>query len=61
MFPESRYQPFIGEQVMELYSQNQEIFPEWASTSGIDFWQPDELFIEWITFLYGIWETVEYL
>jgi hypothetical protein len=55
------YQPYNGEQVMQLNQQNQEVFPEWASTSGIEFWQPDELFIEWITFLYGIWETVEYL
>jgi len=46
---------------MELYSQSQDPFPEWTSTSGIEFWEPDQLFIEWITFLYGIWETIEYL
>ena len=46
---------------MELSQQNQDPFPDWASTSGIAFWQPDDLYIEWITFLYGIWETVEYL
>jgi hypothetical protein len=55
------YQSYIGEFVMELNEQNQVVIPDWASTSGIEFWQPDELFIEWITFLYGIWETVEYL
>jgi hypothetical protein len=53
--------PDIGENEMELSQQNQEGFPEWTATSEITFWQPDELFIEWMTFLYGIWETVEYL
>lgn len=46
--------------MMQL-NQEQDVFPDWMSTSGISFWQPDQLYIEWITFLYGIWESVEYL
>jgi hypothetical protein len=36
-------------------------FPEWSSSSGMGFWEPDPLYIEWITFLYTIWEKVDYL
>jgi hypothetical protein len=46
---------------MEINQQTQEVFPDWTSTSGIEFWQPDVLYIEWLVFLYGIWEKVEYL
>jgi len=49
----------IGEHIMEL--KQDEVFPEWMSTSGIDFWEPDKLYIEWLIFLYGIWESVDYL
>jgi hypothetical protein len=37
------------------------VFPSWSSSSGIKFWEPDNLFIEWITFLYSIWQKVDYL
>lgn len=46
---------------MQLSQQNQDVFPDWSSSSEISFWQPDELYIEWITFLYSIWEKVDYL
>ncbi|MFW9962911.1 MAG: hypothetical protein ACFFCX_05080 [Candidatus Sifarchaeia archaeon] len=45
---------------MEL-KQDEEVFPDWISTSGIDFWEPDKLYVEWLMFLYGIWESVNYL
>ena len=61
MYQESVTSTVCGEQLMELSQQNQAVFPDWTSTSSIEFWEPDQLFIEWITFLYGIWETVEYL
>jgi hypothetical protein len=35
--------------------------PDWLSSSGMGFWEPDKLYAEWITFLYTIWEKVEYL
>ena len=35
--------------------------PEWTSNSMLDIWEPDKLYIEWLTFLYGIWKSVEYL
>jgi hypothetical protein len=35
--------------------------PDWLSSSGLGFWEPDKLYIEWITFLYAIWEKVDYL
>ncbi|MFW9963415.1 MAG: hypothetical protein ACFFCX_07620 [Candidatus Sifarchaeia archaeon] len=44
---------------MEL--KQDEVFPDWMSTSGIDFWEPDTLYIEWLMFLYGIWDSVDYL
>jgi hypothetical protein len=35
--------------------------PEWMSSSGLGFWEPDLLYVEWMTFLYTIWDKVEYL
>jgi len=61
LYQESDVSTVCGEQEMELSQQNQGPYPDWATTSGIDFWAPDQLFIEWMTFLYGIWDTVEYL
>ncbi|MFW9770331.1 MAG: hypothetical protein ACFFEM_16050 [Candidatus Thorarchaeota archaeon] len=42
-------------------SQQDQIFPDWTTSSGIDFWEPDELYMEWLRFLDGMWERVEYL
>ncbi|MHA1943723.1 MAG: hypothetical protein ACW96M_04940 [Candidatus Thorarchaeota archaeon] len=42
-------------------NQQEQVFPDWMSNTGIDFWQPDELYMEWLIFLFGIWEKVEYL
>ncbi|MGY5864464.1 MAG: hypothetical protein RTV41_07650 [Candidatus Thorarchaeota archaeon] len=42
-------------------NQQEQIFPDWSSNSGIEFWEPDDLYMEWLVFLYGIWEKVEYL
>ena len=39
----------------------QDLYPEWTSTSGLDIWEPDTLYIEWLTFLYSIWQKVDYL
>jgi len=36
-------------------------FPDWTSDTQIDFWEPDELYVEWLIFLDGIWRKVEYL
>jgi len=46
-----------------LMNQNDEPspFPDWTSNSGLGFWEPDRLYIEWITFLYTIWAKVDYL
>ncbi|MBN2231015.1 MAG: hypothetical protein JW779_15625 [Candidatus Thorarchaeota archaeon] len=47
-----------------LTHQNEEIpetFPPYVSNAGLDFWEPDQLYIEWIAFLYAIWEKVDYL
>lgn len=46
---------------MQMDEENQSIFPDWATASGIEFWHPDELYMEWQMFLYGIWENVQYL
>ena len=46
---------------MQMDEENQNVFPDWTATSGIEFWHPDELYMEWQTFLYGIWENVQYL
>ncbi|MHA1928675.1 MAG: hypothetical protein ACTSV2_08885 [Candidatus Thorarchaeota archaeon] len=46
---------------MMIQNDRQDIYPEWTSTSGIEFWEPDRLYIEWLTFLYTIWQKVEYL
>jgi len=40
---------------------NQKVLPEWTANSGLEIWQPDNLYIEWLTFLYTIWQKVEYL
>ncbi|MFX1482490.1 MAG: hypothetical protein ACFFCP_04790 [Promethearchaeota archaeon] len=42
-------------------NQDDKVFPDWSTNSGIDFWKPDDLYMEWIQFLFGIWEKVEYL
>ena len=34
---------------------------ERKSTSGLGLLQDDKLFVEWLTFLYGIWENIEYI
>ena len=39
----------------------QELLPEYLKTSGIDLWEPDELYAEWLGFLQGIWKRVDYL
>jgi len=46
-----------------LTNQNDEPspYPDWMSSSGLGFWEPDRLYIEWISFLYTIWEKVDYL
>ncbi|MDH4213436.1 MAG: hypothetical protein ACFFCT_11485 [Candidatus Odinarchaeota archaeon] len=46
-----------------LGNQNEEPnpYPDWTSSSELKFWEPDRLYIEWITFLYAIWEKVDYL
>ena len=36
-------------------------FPDWLSSPGLGFWEPDRLYVEWISFLYAIWERVDYL
>jgi hypothetical protein len=42
-------------------NQEDQIVPEWTTDSGIDFWEPEELYMEWLGFLYRIWQSVEYL
>ena len=39
----------------------QELLPEYLTTSGIDLWEPDVLYAEWLGFLDGIWKRVDYL
>jgi len=39
----------------------QEVFPQWSANSGLDLWRPDDLYIQWLTFLYSIWQKVDYL
>ncbi|MHA1904314.1 MAG: hypothetical protein ACXADL_09245 [Candidatus Thorarchaeota archaeon] len=34
---------------------------ERKSTSGLGLLQDDKLFVEWLSFLYGIWENIEYI
>jgi hypothetical protein len=51
---------YFGDHIMEANQQDQ-IFPDWSSNSGIEFWEPDDLYMEWLIFLYGIWDKVEYL
>ena len=46
---------------MQMEEENQNVFPDWTTKSGIEFWHPDELYMEWQMFLYGIWENVQYL
>jgi hypothetical protein len=35
--------------------------PEWTEDTGLRFWEPDPLIVEWFTFLYTIWHRVDYL
>ncbi|TFG04433.1 hypothetical protein EU538_12320 [Candidatus Thorarchaeota archaeon] len=44
-----------------LGTQETSIWPEWVSTSGVDLWQPDVLYMEWLVFLFKLWDNVEYL
>ena len=45
----------------ERPTNGEKTVPEWTSTSGIDLWEPDSLYIQWLTFLFSIWNGVEYL
>ena len=36
-------------------------YPDWTSNAEIDFWEPDDLYMEWQVFLQGIWRRIEYL
>ncbi len=52
----------IGEQnMLTTQSNDQGLYPDWTSTSGVALWEPDPLYIEWLTFLYLLWEKVDYL
>ena len=35
--------------------------PSWLDENTIGFWEPDELFIEWMNFLITLWDHVDYL
>ena len=51
-----------GEQIMLTTQSNEQgLYPEWTSTTGLELWEPDSLYIEWLTFLYLLWERVDYL
>ena len=43
------------------YYTDETHLPEWTEDSGLGFWEPDPLFVEWSVFLYTIWQRVDYL
>ncbi len=36
-------------------------YPEWADTSGLELWEPDRLYAEWMTLLYSLWHRIDYV
>ncbi len=44
-----------------ILTTNDEIGPAWLDSNKIGFWEPDDLYLEWMTFLYTLWDNIEYL
>jgi len=60
-FNEELFIPSGEKEMLTTQIESENPFPEWTDTSGMGFWEPDKLYIEWMTFLYSLWYRIDYV
>jgi hypothetical protein len=47
---------------MFMYQETEEDpFPEWTLSIGMGLLEPNSLYMQWMTFLYSIWQKIDYV